>query len=141
MPMSDEPEIPADVRQLLAGKVDSVEKVEVMFLTWREPSTTWTVVTAAERLRLPVDSVGTALDELTADGLLKVEGLGYRYGAAGAEHTAVSTLGKIYEGDRLLVLREMTSLAMERIRSSAARAFSDAFRFRRREPGKGGSDA
>jgi hypothetical protein len=50
-------------------------------------------------------------------------------------------LCRLYDEDRLAVLKEMTALAMDRIRNSAARAFSEAFRIRRRDPGKGGSDA
>jgi hypothetical protein len=135
-------ELPNDVRHLLANKVDSLEKVEVMFLAWREPGTVWSVATASARLRLPADSVATALSELTDARLLAADSVGYRYApGTAADAAAVVALCNLYDGDRLLVLREMSALAMERIRSSAARAFSDAFRFRRRDPGKGGSDA
>ena len=135
-------ELPNDVRHLLANKVDSLETVEVMFLAWREPATVWTVGTASARLRLPADSVATALSELADARLLAADAVGYRYApVTAADASAVVALCKLYDGDRLLVLREMSALAMERIRSSAARAFSDAFRFRRRDPGKGGSDA
>lgn len=141
-PMDEPPEIPAEVRELLDGPVDTVEKIEVLFLAWREPTTVWTVAATAARLRLPADAVATALAELDHGRLLVGDGPGYRYApAAEPVRAAVTALCTMYDADRLLMLREMTALAMDRIRSSAARAFSDAFRIRRRDPGRGGTDA
>jgi hypothetical protein len=135
-------EIPPQVRQLLEESVDSVEKLEVLFLAWREPETAWTVATTSARLRLPADAVATALAELEASRLLATSGAGYRYAPSNeTDRAAVSALCTLYDDDRLLLLREVTSLAMTRIRSSAARAFSDAFRFRKRDPGGGDNDA
>jgi hypothetical protein len=140
--MNEQPEMPAEVVRLLSSSVDSFEKVEVLFLAWREPTDAWTVEQTAERLRLPAESIGAVLDELRAAGLLAIDGQGYRFAPSRDEdHIAAVALCRLYDADRLAVLKEMTSLAMDRIRSSAARAFSDAFRIRRRDPGKGGSDA
>lgn len=140
--MDESSELPVEVRQLLSGPVDSVEKIEVLFLAWREPQVAWTVPAAAARLRLPADAVATALSELDSGKLLVGDGPGYRYAPGSVElGRASAALCQLYDADRLQVLREMTSLAMERIRSSAARAFSDAFRFRKRDPGGGDNDA
>ena len=95
---------------------------------------------ASERLRLPFDLVVTASDELIGAGLLAADADRVRF-APTTEPAAVVALCRTYDADRLLVLREMTALAMDRIRNSAARAFSDAFRIRRRDGGRGGSDA
>lgn len=140
--MDEPPEITAEVRQLLDGLVDSVEKIEVLFLAWREPDVLWTVATAAARLRLPADAVGGALAELDSGKLLRRDDQGYRYAPSSeADRAAVTALCTLYDADRLLVLREITAIAMDRIRSSAARAFSDAFRFRKRDGGGGHNDA
>lgn len=140
--MDEPPEIPDDVRMLLAGAVDSVEKIEVLFLAWREPEVAWTVQTAVARLRLPADAVETALTELDSGKLLVGDRGGYRYAPGSVElGRAAAALCTLYDADRLQLLREITMLAMERIRSSAARAFSDAFRFRKRGPGRGDNDA
>ena len=139
--MDDDVEIPAEVRQLIDGPVDSVEKLEVLFLAWREQDTVWTVATTAGRLRLPAESVATALAELDSGKLLAADGPGYRYAPSSeADRAAVTKLCTLYDADRLLLLREITNLALTRIRSSAARAFSDAFRFRKRDGG-GQNDA
>lgn len=140
--MSDPAELPAEVRRLLAGPVDSFEKSEILLLTWQQPDEAWTVASILARIRMSADGVATALDELVASRLLVRTGEVYRFApVAPADRSAAVALCQLYAADRLLVMKEMTALAMDRIRSSAARAFSDAFRFRRRDPGKGGSDA
>jgi hypothetical protein len=139
--MSDPTELPGEVRRLLAGPVDSLEKMEVLRLCWEDPAKVWTIADARDRLRLPVDLVMTACNDLTDAGFLAGVGQGYRFAPTGPDAAASAQLCRLYDGDRLLVIREMTALAMDRIRNSAARAFSDAFRIRRRDPGKGGSDA
>lgn len=140
--MSELSAIPAEVRRLLAGPVDSFEKSEILLLTWQQPEESWTVASVVARIRLSPDGVATALDELVASRLLARDGDVYRFApVAPADRSAAIGLCQLYEADRLLVMKEMTALAMDRIRSSAARAFSDAFRFRRRDPGKGGTDA
>ena len=137
--MSDESELPGELRLLLGGPVDSLEKMEVLCLCWRETAQAWTVTAAGERLRLPHELVATACEQLAQAGLLAAAVDGYRLAAG--DQPALISLCRVYDADRLLVLREMTALAMDRIRNSAARAFADAFRIRRRDPGKGGSDA
>ncbi|HVV81849.1 MAG TPA: hypothetical protein VHE35_02175 [Kofleriaceae bacterium] len=136
-----EPEVGEDARRLLGREIDSIEKLELLFLAWSDQARTWTTAAAAERLRLPADAVATAADELASSGMLIRVGETYRLaGAAGPNAASVDALCRLYDADRLLVLKVMTSLAMDRIRSSAARVFADAFRFRK-DPGKGGSDA
>ena len=140
--MNEPAELPAEVRRLLAGPVDSFEKSEILLLTWQQPDEAWTVSALVAHVRLPADGVTTALDELVASKLLIRTGEVYRFApVAAADRSAAIALCQLYGADRLMVMKEMTALAMGRIRSSAARAFSDAFRFRRRDPGKGGSDA
>lgn len=138
--MSEAAELPVEVRRLLGGPVDSLEKMELLRLCWRDPLKVWTVTDASARLRLPPELLGTACLELVAAGLLTATIDGYAFVDAGPDAPA-ATLCRIYDADPLLVLREMSALAMDRIRNSAARAFSDAFRIRRRDPGRGGSDA
>lgn len=140
--MSEPIDLPEDVQRLLTTTVDSFEKIEVLLLAWQQPDLAWTVAEAVARIRLPADGIAAAVDELVADRLLLRSGAGYRLApVADADRAATAALCELYASDRLRVLKELTALAMDRIRSSAARAFSDAFRFRRRGPGKGGTDA
>jgi len=137
------PDVPPEVRRLLASAVDSFEKVEVLVLAWRQPDMVWTVPLAAERVRLPADVVRVAVEELVAGRLLVADATGYRFAPVTEDDRAAAVrLCELYETDRILVLNVMTTLAMDRIRSSVARTFADAFRLRRGDRGgKGGSDA
>jgi hypothetical protein len=136
-PRDRRPEVPDEARELLRTVVDSFEKMEVLALAHREVDVVWTTDLAAQRLRLAAESIGAALDELAAAGMLSRRDGGYVFGPAVALQAAATALCDLYDRDRIVVLNLMTSLAMDRIRSSAAAAFADAFRFRRRDPGKG----
>lgn len=130
--MESSPEIPEPVRQLLTEKLDSIEKLEVLTLACRH-RTPWTVITASEQLRLPPGIVEAALEGLTRDGLLAYEnGTGFQFDPTNPLADAAEKLCAIYDEDRLHVLEVMTRAALERIRSSAATTFADAFRFRKR---------
>lgn len=140
--MKEQPsEVPPEVHALLAGPLDSFEKLEIIFVAFKRPDETWTVERMSELVRLPGDSVSVAFEELISDQFFVAGVDGYRLAPEHLEERApVTRLCRLYDNERLLVVRVMTSLAMGRIRTSAARAFSDAFRFRRRTPEKGGKN-
>lgn len=132
------PVVPPEVQALLAGSIDSFEKLEIIFVASRRPEEAWTVERLAALVRLPGDGVSVTFDELIADRFFVAGVDGYRLAPEHqGERAAVTMLCRLYDSERLLVVRFMTALAMDRIRASAARTFADAFRFRR-APGKGG---
>lgn len=124
-------------RELLATRVESFEKLELLSLACSE-RTVWTVRAAAARLRLGEPQIDVALQELEAAGLLGRDATGYRYAPARPElDDAAAELCRLYAEDRLLIVNILTTSALDRIRSSAATTFADAFRFRK--PDKGDS--
>jgi hypothetical protein len=134
------PEVPPEVHQLLAGPIDSFEKLEILRLACQRPDDVWTAGRLADVVRVPSESVDVAFAELIADQFFVACVDGYRLAPQRpGETSVVATLCRLYENERLLIVRLMTSLAMGRIRNSAARAFSDAFRFRLRGSDQGGN--
>jgi len=126
------PEVSEAVRALLAGSVDSIEKLELITLLHRHPIA-WTAITAGEQLRISPAAAATALEQLRAAGILEVEpGAGYRY----RPDEACRELVEIYESDRVAILTLMATIALGRIRSSAAHTFADAFRVRGKKKGE-----
>jgi hypothetical protein len=129
------PEVPEAVRALLTGSVDSIEKLELIALLHRHP-VGWTAITAGEQLRIAPAAASQALEELRLAGVLEVEaGTGYRC----RPDEACRTLVELYENDRIAIMTLMAAIALDRIRTSAAHTFADAFRVRGKK--KGGPDA
>lgn len=89
----------------------------------------------AVALRIEATSAQAALAALLEQQLLEVPPAdppqGYRYAAAGSRLTqSVDRLARLYAEQRLEVIKQMSANAIERLRSSAARAFADAFIFK-----------
>jgi hypothetical protein len=129
---SDSPDLPAELRDLLE-RIDSFEKLEVLAHTVPQPGIAFAIAALAEVLRLPADGIESAADELAAAGFVRrgAGGTVSYVAAPGADDAAIRALVRLYEQDRLLVLRALTRSAMDRLRSSAARTFADAFLVRR----------
>jgi len=119
-----------EVWRLLLDKVDSFEKLEALTLLSATPAA-WTVRAATEKLKLPKQLVESALLDLCAVSLLEKNGTEFRYQPATPElANEVTALVQMYTEDRIRVLNVLTSAAFDRIRSSAANAFANAFRLR-----------
>jgi hypothetical protein len=120
------PEVSEAVRALLTGSVDSIEKLELIALLHRHPIA-WTAITAGEQLRIPAAAAAAALEQLRAAGILEVEaGAGYRC----RPDEATRQLVELYDTDRIAIMTLMATIALDRIRTSAAHTFADAFRVR-----------
>jgi hypothetical protein len=123
-------EVHDQVWRLLLDKVDSFEKLEVLMLLSAKPRE-WTVRAATEELRLPEPLVETAMLDLCAVSLLEKEGQAFRYQPATPELAReAEALTRMYVEDRIRVLNVLSSAAFDRIRSSAATAFANAFKLR-----------
>ena len=92
----------------------------------------------AEKLRIDDSSVAAALAALAAHRLLEKHAgaqLAYRYAPAEPGMMAVvDRLAALYVQQRLEVIRQMSANAIDRLRTSAARTFADAFLLRGRKP-------
>ena len=130
-------ELDAEVQRLLFEHVASYEQLEALLLLRADPARASGTRELAERLRIDESSVMAALEELTAHHLLQRTGgtpALYRYAPADARlGIIVERLALLYDAQRLEVIRQMSANAIERLRSSAARTFADAFLLRGRK--------
>jgi hypothetical protein len=118
-----------DVKTLLRDCIESFEHLEVLLLLHRKPDDTWTAdaVVAASMLNLAEDIATDALAHLHRWKLIEGEARRYRYNPSNRLDATIRALATVYEEDRLEVMRLMNQNAIERVRTSALRAFADAF--------------
>jgi len=129
-----------DLLDLLRRRVGSLEALECLLLVRRERERKWASFEIARELGIPEGMVDTTLAAMKAAALVVREGAAggatWRYAPRGAELEAiVDRLARVYEERRLEVMRILSAQAMERLRSSAARAFADAFVIGRKKDG------
>jgi len=119
--------------------VDSIEKLELLVhLSQVGPATSPTL---ASKLGLPEPMVAEAITALIASGVAaKHPDKSIHYVPDTPHHATVIALAKLYEEDRIIVLRLITQISIERVRSEAVRVFADAFVFRAPKKPKGESD-
>ncbi|HET9298470.1 MAG TPA: hypothetical protein VFO11_00905 [Candidatus Polarisedimenticolaceae bacterium] len=113
--------------------VEEYEDLEVLLLLFRHPERSWSAAEVAEHLRVSSDAVTDALAHMRSHALAEsVPGPipRFRY-AASQGGTCVEELSAAYEHDRLRIIRRMNANALERLRTSAIRAFAEAFRLRK----------
>jgi hypothetical protein len=114
------------VRHLLDEDLDSFEKLEVMARVHK--SNTGLDV---DDVALDNEAMRWTVDELLRAHMIEKRARAYMLGPRGVE-PAVAELMAIYDADRMLVVGELSSLAMERIRSMASKAFANAFVLRKK---------
>jgi hypothetical protein len=125
-----DPELPPEVRDLVARRLNGMEEVEVLLLLAKEP-TALSVDEIRKRLRLPESALPMAsVTRLVANELVMEEqGAGprrYRYQPATQElRRAVEALAIAYNE------RPVTLVRLVYHRPSPAQSFADAFRFRK----------
>ena len=115
-----------DVRRLLETELDSFEKLELL----ARIRATASGLELADPVFDNAAMRGT-LDELVSAGFVEKRGRTCVLGPRGAEAAVVSLLS-LYDADRMVVVGELSSLALERIRSMASRAFANAFVLRKK---------
>jgi predicted ArsR family transcriptional regulator len=126
------PSIAPNVSRLLAEHIDSVEQLEILLLVHGAPERAWSAAEVAEALYTHPDSAGRRLDALGASGLLvrdAADGRCWRYRPRTEKlHAAVGDLAATYAERRVAVITLIASRPMDNVR-----AFSDAFRLRKKE--------
>jgi hypothetical protein len=125
-------QLPAGVRQFLETHVDSFEQLEVLLLLHAAPDQEFTAGDVSKRLSIAADLAETTLSALQRSGLVAVRrgnGRLYKFSARPAElGSVVDDLARTYQRDATPVVRLIAERAMDRVRTSAARLFADAFR-------------
>jgi hypothetical protein len=128
----------AEIIRLLFDQVTSFEALEALLLLHRMPACALSASEVAGVVRLDAAATTAALTDLAALGLLTLEKNAkphtYRYAPDNAQTAAtVDRLARLYAERPVEVIKQMSANAIERLRYSAARAFSDAFIFRGRK--------
>ena len=122
--------LPEDVHRFLYHNIDSVEQLEVLLLLRQGPERGWTAEEIARLLYSHPSSILHRLSSLAGRGLLReVEPACYQYAPRSTElHETVRRVAEIYRERRVAVITLIASKPIENVR-----AFSDAFRFRRKK--------
>ena len=122
--------LPEDVHHFLNQNIESVEQLEVLLLLWRTPERGWTTDGVATAVYSHPSSVVRRLAMLLGQGLLREGEPGcYQYAPRTADlHVTVTRLDHVYRERRVAVITLIASKPIENVR-----AFSDAFRIRRKK--------
>lgn len=122
--------LPSDVHQFLYQNIDSVEQLEVLLLLLGTPERGWGTDEVARELYSHPASIARRLALLLGQGLLRETDPGcYQYAPRSDElHATVLRVAETYRERRVAVVTLIASKPIENVR-----AFSDAFRIRRRK--------
>jgi hypothetical protein len=123
----------AAARRLLDGKLDSFEKLELSIALYRAPAHSLSLSELSTKLQLSIHIVDRGIDELARAGIVQAAGGLARLTIDAQDLPALDEIAAFYDEDRLLVVRTLTEIAMDRIRGMAARAFADAFQLRKKK--------
>jgi len=139
---TEDPSIPADVRALIAQRIDSVAQLEVLLLLHADPARAWPADEVARELRIEPAGAQTQLDDLVRRGLVRATATPpaaappggaapqrFAYGpASGHLSSTVDALARAYADRRVAVISLIYSKPPDPVRT-----FADAFRFRDRD--------
>lgn len=131
--------IPENVRRLLNERVHGYAAIEALLLLSSDPERVWTAPEIAAELKIANADADEALRALVLGELASETDEGedsfiFRASVPGLAD-AVNDLGLAYSQNRVQIMRLMSTNAIERVRTSAARAFADAFVFGKKKDG------
>lgn len=127
--------VDAEVQRLLSDVVDSFEKLEVVVHVFRTRTTPQTTDQIAKAVAVSAADIADALAELARDGVVRASSPEWCFETGGPWASAVGKLVETYDHDRLELVNSMAQAAVERIRTSAARVFADAFLLKSKKKG------
>src|SRR5437868_5701048 len=116
--------IPVEAKHLLHDCVEDFEQLETLLLFAGPHSREWIVKDAAARLGVDEEDALDAMEKLRHAGVLDGSAGARRYIASPRWTLAIDELNEAYQNDRAHVLNLITATALERMRSSATRAFA-----------------
>jgi hypothetical protein len=127
-----EPRLDADARRLLETCLDSFEKLELVRVL-RAAGGALSRSDLEEKCQFGSDTVQETLRSLSAMRVVELdEGEKRVRLGPSSEAPAFRAVTEVYENDRMVVLSILSTIAMERIRNMASRAFADAFVLRKK---------
>lgn len=130
-------EIPDDVRRFLSEHIESYEQLEILVLLQKQPGSALTSAAVAATSSLPESAAEVGMTELHRSGLLERRVIGnvaeFRYRPQSQDTVkTVEHLVKTYRESPIQIVKLMNANAIERVRTSAMRAFANAFVLDRR---------
>jgi hypothetical protein len=129
--------LPEVVAALLRDHLKSFEQLEVLLLLQARRDESWTVERVAAELHLDPDLIRHAMAGLVASGLLAQSPAvptEYHYRPTRTKLVAaVDELVCAYREQRAALMSQMSTNAIERIRSGTLTAWADAFVIRKRK--------
>jgi hypothetical protein len=122
--------LPEDVHRFLVRHIDSVEELEVLLHARQSPGRSWSAADMARELYSHPTSIEQRFQRLLGAGLLRERKAGQvQYAPRSAElDQVVARLAATYRERRVAVVSLIASKPIENVR-----AFSDAFRVRKRK--------
>ena len=122
--------LPDDVHRFIYQYVASVEQLEVLLLMRRVPGRSWSAQDVARELYSHPTSIDGRFQSLLAAGLLRETAPGaFQYAPRSAELDAiVGRVDEMYGERRVAVISVIASRSVANVK-----AFSDAFRIRKKE--------
>jgi hypothetical protein len=133
---SSKPSLP--VRRLLEGPLDSFEKLEIVIALRAAQAMTSSVKELSKKLQMPVDVIERTVEELVRGKYVEVAGGLTRLILKSEDLVPIDELVALYDSDRILVVRTLSEIAMDKIRGMAARTFADAFHLRKKKDSEDG---
>ena len=122
--MSSDP-IPDDIRELVVKSIDSVAQLEALLFLRELGGPGLELSALAQRLFAPEPEMAAAVAKLERDGFVTQDHATFRYEAPAVLAEKVDRLAAIYRRHLIPITNLIHS------KPSAARTFSDAFKFRK----------
>jgi DNA-binding MarR family transcriptional regulator len=121
-------ELSPDLQRFIARHIQSVEKLELLLLFFRDPTRTWHTPEIVQQIQSSAGSVSKKLDEMVASGFVAREKDGkFRFvEKSPSTQSQVAALDQAYRQRRIKVIEAIFSKSTEELR-----AFSDAFKLRK----------
>ncbi|HVI02648.1 MAG TPA: hypothetical protein VM869_28275 [Enhygromyxa sp.] len=113
--------------------LNSFEKLEIALALRCAAANTLAVPELSTKLRLASHIVERGIEELARAGGVQFTGDAARLTLDSTELAALDEIAVLYEEDRLLVVRTLTEISLDKIRGIAARRFADAFQLRKKK--------
>jgi predicted transcriptional regulator len=124
------------IHRLLEGPIDSFEKLELVLVLFHavKPQS---LNELAHKFSLEPEETRRIVAELIRSNLVAVDLADgeeiVRIAPKDDDGAALNELAKLYDEDRVLVVKTLSTIAMDRIRGMAARTFADAFQLRKKQ--------
>lgn len=122
----------SSVLSFLRERVGDLEQLQILLLLHAESESLWTPEAVASRLRMDDGVTARSLDDLRRNSLVDEaaggEGRAFRYRPASTALAAlVDELATVFAEASFEVMRAMNAIAVERMRTSAMKAFANSF--------------